>query len=219
MTHESRSPSRRSRRLSLLALLIGVVFLGACSSDFEYVENTKANTYFKIPKKWRLFDENDVFGTNIAGMSPQQEAATRKAIWLVAFDGNPRPSVSHLFETTRFPNGFARVSSLSDQQRDAFSFAALRNAIFPVDQTLTQDPQAVEILRNEDISMKTGLRGSRIIFNIRRGGDFLTINQTGLVDSTTRSLYLFVVGCEAHCYVQNQGTIDQIVKSWTVTER
>ena len=203
----------------MLALLLGaVVVLTACSSEFEYVENSEAKTYFKVPKAWRLFQEDEVFASNIASMSPQQEAATRRAIWLVAFDANPRPSIRNLLQNTRYPNGIARVSSLSDEARDVFSFQALRNLIFPVDETLSQDPQAVEILGVEDLVLQDGLRGSRIIFNIRRGENFLTVNQTGLVDSDTRSLYLLVVGCEAHCYVQHQKAIDEVVKSWTVTE-
>ncbi|HEX2090243.1 MAG TPA: hypothetical protein VHI54_10010 [Actinomycetota bacterium] len=214
-----RSPSGLVRR-GMLALLIGAVAsIAACDSPYTYIENTEANTFFKVPKDWRLFDENDIFSSNISSLSPQQEAATRRAIWLVAFDANPRPSVRNLLQSTRYPNGIARVSSLSDEARDVFSFQALRNLIFPIDETLGQDPQAVEILQIQDLVMKEGFRGSRIIFNIRRGENFLTVNQTGLVDLDTRSLYLLVVGCEANCYVQNQKTIEEIVKSWTVTEQ
>ena len=203
----------------MLALLIAVVgSLAACSTQYTYVENTEANTFFKVPKEWRLFDEDEIFAGDIS-LSPQQEAATRRANWLVGFDANPRPSIRHLLGTTKFPNGFARVSPLSDEARDVFSFAALRNAVFPIDETLSQDPQAVELLQIEDLVLKDGFRGSRIIFNIRRGENFLTVNQTGLVDSDTRSIYLLVVGCEAHCYVQHRKAIDEIVKSWTVTEK
>ncbi len=206
-------------RPTVLALLVATAgTLAACSSPYTYVENTESNTFFKVPKEWRLFDENDIFASNVTSLSPQQEAATRRAVWLVAFDANPRPSIRNLLQSTRYPNGIARVSSLSDEARDVFSFQALRNLIFPVDETLSQDPQALEVLQIQDLVLKDGYRGSRIIFNIRRGENYLTVNQTGLVDSDTRSLYLLVVGCEAHCYVQNQKTIDEIVKSWTVTE-
>lgn len=213
----------RSRlfRPSLLGLLAAAALaMGACGdSPYTYVENTEANTFFKVPKEWRLFDENEIFASNITSLSPQQEAATKQAIWLVAFDANPKPSIRNLLQSTRFPNGIARVSALPDEARDVFSFQALRNVIFPIDETLSQDPQAVEVLEIQDLEMDGGFRGSRIIFNIRRGENFLTVNQTGLVDSETRSLYLLVVGCEAHCYVEHQKAIDEIVKSWTVMER
>ena len=212
-------PSGLARPGVLVLLLAIAGSVGACSSPYTYVENTEANTFFKVPKQWRLFDESEIFSSNISSLSPQQEAATRRAIWLVAFDAHPKPSIRNLLQTTKYPNGIARVSSLPDEARDVFSFQALRNVIFPVDETLSQDPQAVEILEIQDLVLKDGFRGSRIIFNIRRGENFLTVNQTGLVDSETRSLYLLVVGCEAHCYVQHQKAIDEIVKSWTVTER
>ena len=211
--------SKVSRSALLVLLLVAVGSLAACDSPYTYVENTDSNTFFKLPKAWRLFDETEIFASNITSLSPQQEAATRRAIWLVAFDASPRPSIRNLLQSTKYPNGIARVSALSDEARDAFSFAALRNLIFPIDETLSQDPQAVEILGIEDLVMQEGFRGSRIIFNIRRGENFLTINQTGLVDPDTRSLYLLVVGCEAHCYVQHQKTIDEVVQSWTITER
>ncbi len=206
-------------RPGLFALLIAVAgSLAACGSPYTYVENTEANTFFKVPKEWRLFEEDEFFAGNVGGLSPQQEAAARRANWLVAFDAHPQPSIRHLLETTKFPNGFARVSALTDEARDVFSFAALRNVIFPIDETVSQDPQAVEILEIQDLVLKDGFRGSRIIFNIRRGETYLTVNQTAIVDSDTRSLHLLVVGCEAHCYVQHSKAIDEIVKSWTVTE-
>ena len=208
------------RRPTMLVLLIATVgSLAACSSPYTYVENTDANTYFKVPKEWRLFDEDEIFAGNIGNMTPQQEAAIRRANWLVAFDANPRPSISHLLMTTNYPNGMARVTDLSDEVRDVFSFAVLRNVIFPIDETLTQDPEAVEILRIQDLALEDGFRGSRMIFNIRRGERFLTVNQTALVDSETKSLYLLVVGCESHCYVQHQKAIDDVVQSWTVMEQ
>ncbi|HEX2068685.1 MAG TPA: hypothetical protein VHH54_00560 [Actinomycetota bacterium] len=212
--------SARALRPAMLALIIAVVgSLVACSSPYTYVENTEDNMFFKVPKEWRLFDEDEIFADNITSLSPQQEAATRRANWLIGFDAHPRPSIRHLLGNTKFPTGFARVSPLPDEARDVFSFAALRNVIFPIDDTLSQDPQAVEILEIQDLVLKDGFRGSRIIFNIRRGENFLTVNQTGLVDSDTRSLYLLVVGCEAHCYVQHRKAIDEVVKSWTVREK
>jgi hypothetical protein len=159
----------------MLALIIAVVgSLVACSSPYTYVENTEDNMFFKVPKEWRLFDEDEIFADNITSLSPQQEAATRRANWLIGFDAHPRPSIRHLLGNTKFPTGFARVSPLPDEARDVFSFAALRNVIFPIDDTLSQDPQAVEILEIQDLVLKDGFRGSRIIFNIRRGENFLT---------------------------------------------
>jgi hypothetical protein len=41
----------------------------------------------------------------------------------------------------------------------------------------------------------------------------------GLVDPATSTLYLFAIGCEAKCYLDHQGDIDEVASSWTVKEK
>jgi hypothetical protein len=225
----------RVKRFPILAVTAAVLLAG-CTSGYTYVSNPKTKTYFKIPDEWRLYDENEIFASQIQGLSPQSEQAARQALWMVAFDADPHPSLEHLFQlSTRcdavkaqspsalpvgcYPEGFAQVRPLSESQRDSVSLASLRNEIFPVDQLVTEDPTSVEILRQGDIVLGSGFRGSRYVMNLRRDSAYLTVDQTALVDPATRMLYLFVIGCEAHCYLTHQNTIDQIVKSWTVKER
>jgi hypothetical protein len=199
--------------MSGLALLCGsVLLLGACTSGFTYVKNSDSNTFFKVPKNWTLINGQD-FTPTTAPLGQQQPA---RGNWEVVFDANPKPIRGTLFQTPRYPQGFAIIQPLSDQERDGVSLGSLRNLVFPIDQMLTQDPQSVQILRNEDLVLSDGFRGSRIIYTVKRTADLFTVNQTGLIDMETRSLYLFVVACEVHCYEQNQKTIDEIVKSWTV---
>jgi hypothetical protein len=223
------------KRLLILALGAALLLAG-CTSGYTYVTNSKTKTYFKIPDQWHLFNENEIFASQIQGLSPQSEAAARQALWMVAFDSDPHPSLDHLFQlSTRcdvvqvrptsalpvgcYPEGFAQVRPLSDNQRDSLSLATLRNSIFPVDQLVAEDPTSVEILQQHDIVLGTGFHGSRYVMNVKRDQAYLTLDQTVLVDPATRMLYLFVIGCEAHCYLDHQKTIDQIVKSWTVKER
>jgi hypothetical protein len=214
-----RSALGRPVRLWALAVAAATV-LAACGSTFTYVKNPQAHTYFKVPNEWKVFSEEEIFARGIEGLSPQGEAAAREAIWMVAFDASPHPSLDNLFEAdAQAPHGFARVQPISDQARDTFSLATLRNILFPIDRVAREDPGAVEILQNQDIVLDNGFHGSRIVFNIRRGTTFYTVNQTGLVDPATRTLYLFVVGCEASCYVANQDVIEDVVESWTVKER
>jgi hypothetical protein len=157
---------------------------------------------------------------------------------MVAFQSNPHPSLDNLFGLTNrcdaartgaaspdklpvgcYPEGFAQVLPLSESRRDGLSLATLRNALFPIDQMMAADPTSVEILNQEDLVLGSGFHGSRYVMNVKRGDAYLTISQTALVDPATRMLYLFAIGCEAHCYLDHQKTIDQIVKSWTVKER
>jgi hypothetical protein len=209
-------------RFPALVVAAAVLLAGCSSSGYRYVTNSKTKTYFKIPGQWRLFDENEIFASQIRGLSPETEAATKEAAWVVAFDADPRPSLAHLLQSTAgYPQGYAQVFPLSQSGRDTLSLATLRNMAFHVDEMAAADPQSVEILQQEDLVEKGGFHGSRYVINVRppNADHYITINQTGLVDPATKTVYLFVVGCEAHCYLAHKKTIDQIVESWTVKER
>jgi hypothetical protein len=210
------------KRLPAFVVAAAVLLAGCSTSGYRYVTNSKTKTYFKIPGQWRLFDENEIFASQFQGLSPETEAATKEALWMVAFDADPRPSLNHLFQSTAgYPQGFAWVFPLSQSARDSLSLATIRNMFFHVDQLAAADPESVEILQQQDLVLDSGFHGSRYVINIRppEQDRYITVNQTGLVDPATKTLYLFVVGCEAHCYLAHKKTIDQIVDSWTVKER
>ena len=194
------------------------MLLAACAgSGFTYVKSSETNTFFKVPKSWRLFEEREVFAAEGGALSPQRAQAAQASQWLMAFDGDPRPSLDHILEVMpRHPAGFAKVRLLSPVERDTYSLASIRNAVFPIDR-LSKEGEG-EVLSKEDVALDNGLHGSRIVFNVKRGDEFMTVNQTGLIDPETRLLYLFLVGCEAGCYTKNQSLIQQVVSSWTIKE-
>jgi len=139
---------------------------------------------------------------------------------MLALDLTLKLSLDHFFSgSSPYPQGFAQVRQLSDEQKDSISLASIRNTVFPLNQLQVQDPTSVEFLQSADLVLQGGIHGNRIVFNVRLGNTFYTVNQTGLVNPQTSLLYLFVIGCEAHCYLNHKRTIDEIVKSWTVKER
>ena len=192
--------------------------LAACSSGYRYVKNSSARTYFKVPSAWKLYDQDAISRALSKDQSPEQAAASKSSQWIVAFDGAPRPLLDHvLSERSRFPMGLALVRALTADERDTFSLASLRNQVNALDDmSATGD---VEPLLSKEITRRDGLHGTRLIDNVRQNGVWVTFDQTGLVDSGTRTLYLLVVGCEAHCYLANRKVIDQVVDSWTVRAR
>lgn len=211
----------RGRRLPWgAAALAGLILMAACGSSYTYIKDSSVKAYFKVPTDWRIFDENEIFKSQLTSLSPQGEAAAKAAVWMVAFDGSPKASLKHFFSgSSPYPTGFAQVRQLSEEQKDAISLGSIRNTIFPLNQLQTQDPTSVEFLQSQDLVLAGGMHGNRIVFNVRLGDTFYTVNQTGLVNPQTSLLYLFVVGCEARCYIDQKRTIDDIVKSWTVKER
>ena len=99
----------------------------------------------------------------------------------------------------------------------AYSLSSLRNEEFEIDKLVRR--QQLELLSEEEVSLDSGVNGVHLVFNVRQGPEFITVNQTALKDPQTRVLYLFLIGCQADCYESNQGTIDEVVNSWTIKER
>jgi len=215
-------PARAPRGGHLLTAPIGVLaltlVLASCSgSGYAYVKDTNSSAFFKIPSRWALYDEKQILGESSLGLSPQSQQATAQAEWMVAFDANGTPSLGDILSSSSTaPTGFAFVRPLGPSERDTFSLATIRNALFDVDGTTSGTP--AELLSSTDVVLPGGFHGLHVEYNVRQGSQFLTVNQVGVVDPQTSTLYMFAIGCEANCYLNNQKVIDQIASSWTVKE-
>ena len=219
MTEASLLGSRAGpKRLALkLAGVLALGLAGCAGSGFQYVSSSETKTVFKVPEDWTLFNEDAVFEFRPPDLSPQQEAANRASQWIMAFDGAEPPSLEHLFaQTSEEPAGYAKVRVLSDEERDTYSLRSLRNEEFEIDRLVKE--QSIELISDDDLALENGFSGSRVVFNVRQGDGFVTVNQTALVDPQTRVLYLFLIGCDADCYSNNEEVISEVVSSWTIKE-
>jgi hypothetical protein len=217
-------------RHALLALVGALILMGvvasACSrSTFEYVSSSDRKAYFKVPADWGFFDKRDIL---VASGQSLSEESNRQLKWMIGFDASPDPSVENVLslgDPPRYPVILARVQELNFQLRDQLSLSGIRNSMYPVDQLLQQN--AAEILHYEDVVLDGGLHGNRVIFDVITGGvtgvavgnSVIRVDQTGIVDPATQTLYLFTIRCESHCFRDNKAIIDQIANSWTVKER
>lgn len=212
--------SRARRWTTLLAALLGGGLLYACgTSGYHYVSHASSRTYFKVPGAWKLFNQDQIIKGESASLSPQQQERSRAVQWVVAFDGDPRPSIGHVLdEHSKYPMGFARVRTLNQDEQQTYNLAALHNEVLPLDRMAAIDGR-VEPLLDKELVKGEGLRGSRLVNNIKGDDGYLTLDQSALLNPRTHVLYVLVIGCEAQCYVDNQRQIDDIVHSWTVKER
>jgi hypothetical protein len=218
------TPARRRRAGHVLAALtrvsvVAVVLMSCSGSGYEYIKDSTSTAFFKIPSAWSVYDENQILDNSSIQASPQAKQAFAQATWMVAFDGDSPASPDNLFifgNAAQKPTGFAQVRPLGQSERDTFSLSTIRNALFDVDGTTSNTP--AEILSTADVVLPGGFHGLHVEYNVPQGQDFLTVNQIGVVDPATSTLYLFAIGCEAHCYLDNQSVIDQIAGSWTVKE-
>jgi hypothetical protein len=205
-------------------LAAGLVVLSACGeSKYRYVKSAEADTFFRLPSNWRVFEENEVLGNDPA-QSPQARAADRARQWVVSFDSSPQPRVDNWETPGDHPSGLAQVVALDQDVRDVMSLkrlrASLTGGVDPIDAASQSDPN-VEILALEDVARSGGLRGQHMVVNLRlaSGQEFVTTNYLALTDNETRLMYVLLIGCRSSCYEQHKGEIEAIVDSWTVREQ
>jgi hypothetical protein len=218
-------PARLGFRL--VALVVALVAVGsACSrSSYVFVSSSDHQAYFKVPGTWHYYDKTHMLVAMGLSLSPESKSENR---FLVGFDADPAADINHIFDLAAaptYPVVFAQVVSLPFVLRDPMSLETMRNIYYPVDRLL-QNNQA-EILSYNDVVVKGGFHGAHLVYNvipggassIRAGNSVIRVDQTTVVDPSTKVMYLFVVRCEAHTYRDNKALIDAITQSWTVKER
>ena len=204
---------RRSSISALAALAVGVTLLGlgGCGSTrYTYVTSTSTRTFLKVPGGWKVFSQSDI------RRSPSA-AAGSSFPFMAAFDADPNPSVDHSFVSGSRPFGLVLVRDLSLSEHDQFSLATLRNTIVKVDDLITADPNAVQVLAPPALLTPHGLRGSKLEYTVHQtDGTSFTVDQVGLVDNPTKRVWFLIVGCSASCYPHYASQIRGVVASWTV---
>lgn len=197
--------------------LVAVGLLAGCAnSGYDYVKSSSDKTYFKVPSKWTLFDEEDIVDRLGGDLTDAQRQQTLDETWRVAFDVSPNPTLRHLGATSaRDPSGLAVVRTLSFDDADAMSLGSLRNYFFDIDTMM--DDETAEVVSYEDLEFDGGFHGSHLVANLTMSdGGVMTIDQTLLLDQATTKLYALIVSCSSVCYEQNSKDIKQVVDSWTV---
>ena len=197
--------------------LVAVGLLAGVSTRATTTSRVSSDkTYFKVPSKWTLFDEEDIVDRLGGDLTDAQRQQVLDETWRVAFDVSPKPTLRHLGATSaRDPSGLAVVRTLSFDDADAMSLGSLRNYFFDID-TMMEDDTA-EVVSYEDLKFDGGFHGSHLVANLTMSdGGVMTIDQTLLLDQATTKLYALIVSCSSVCYEQNAKDIKQVVDSWTV---
>jgi hypothetical protein len=242
-----RGVGRVVTRPIVVGLVVAALLLTACGgSKYRYVTSKSpelvyklnvgtqivrvgveaADTYYRVPKDWAVFDENEVLAevANARKLSPLSLADLAAEQHVSGFDASPEPSASNVFGSTVAPSGRQLLLVLDDEARDNTSLRALRGLFVDIDEEIEQakkDNVAPKVKvhgRTDDVVRPGGFHGSQVIFDYVGEDAVLTFNQTTLFDSESRVAYLFIIGCEANCYVNNYEAINDVVESWTIKE-
>ena len=210
------------RRIACItAVLAATVLVAGCAdSGFNYVKTSEDKTYFKVPKRWTLFDEDTVMDGIGADLTKTERQTERDQTWQVAFDASAEavvgPPRRQPAPTTR-PGSRWSGSSRSTTS-DTMSNSVLRNYFFDVD-TALQD-QHGRARRVRGARARRGLPGLPPGGEPRRQREAHDDRSDRRWSTRRRSkLYALLVSCSTVCYDENKGQIAKVVDSWTVRDK
>jgi hypothetical protein len=182
------------------------------------VSSTGTRTFFKVPSGWRVYSQNQILA-HVDATDPSVQPRKPLAFFVI-FDAAPSPSLDHDVTAAAYPFGMVRVRTLSTAEQDSFSLASVRNEVVNVDQLAQSDSNAISPLRPAALITRGDLRGSHLEFTVHGpGASNFTVDQVGLVDPATHTLWFAIVGCATSCYRANAPAIRRVIDSWTVERK
>jgi hypothetical protein len=205
--------------LAALAGLAGLAVAGCGAPAFRYAADSKANTYFKVPRQWHQIDDLSL------AVALQRGGYTAGVPWEVGYDAGAAPSVKHVVSSTASqPVVQAIVAPVTRAASNAMSYNLLRNLILPVSTLNRADaakhgfPLTGFTLYNDSIiTPGQGVHGVRDIFSYTYpSGATDTFDQVALTNSDATMVYLLFAHCLSTCYSKNLHQIDSVMTSFTV---
>lgn len=199
---------------------LALVLSGCLSSGYAYFSHRNPDgleLYFKLPARWKTFDSTQVLEAANGRLSQSQIKQIEGTEWLVLFAASRRISARQVgLSGSTVPEGEAFTRELSPTERDTFSLASLRQAIIGTDPLSSSQ---FNVLSYSEFTAPGGIRGSKLVVDVLGShGLVTTLGQVVEVDPATDWLYGIAIGCRASCWNPNEGTISQVLDSWTVKE-
>ena len=204
----------------LLGGVLGTVGLSACGApSYNYVADTAAKTFYKVPYAWHQISQKDLNAALSAA------GGSGAGVWATAYDAGTAPSADHFLSAdVTQPFVFAEVGSLSSTVSNELSYNVLRDFMLPVTSTARQNAAGsgfpltgFKQLADQTITGKQGVHGVREIFQYTfPGGISDTFDEDVLTNADQTVVYFLMVHCTNACYSQNQDKINSVLSSFTV---
>src|SRR5919197_2702297 len=172
--------------LGVAALIVaGAILLSSCGgSGYLYVGSSDGRAYFKVPLNWKSYSRQDLLLASNLNDAPGSAAEYK---WLIGYDSDPHPSVAHVSDVPEsatalpsYPVVYAYARDISDfSTRDKMSFREIRNLLYPVDGLL--DGGFADIVASQDIVLRGGFYGQRIVFDYAPSGIYNAISPNHVI--------------------------------------
>lgn len=228
MIDRRRTPGIRPRSAVVSLALVGcaIALSGCLSSSFAYFSHGAQGSelYFKLPARWKIFTAKQLIEAANGPLSQTQISQIEQGSWEMSFSGAPHPSPKQLLvENSSYPNGVVFARPLTEVDRDALSYGAMRAEILgqdPLTPSTTSAASPFNVLSYTEFSRPGGYRGSRLVTDISvTGGVTETFAQIVATDPKTNLIYGIALSCRASCWGPNSGLINQVLNSWNVKEQ
>ncbi len=206
-----------------LSLLLVVTFMtvglsGCGAPAYNYVADSSAGTYYKVPAGWHEISQQAIDAEIKAA------GGSSEGIWFTAFDANSNPSADdNTSVDLAEPYVFAQVGELSSTGSAELSYDAMRDIWLPVTSTARSDDSSDGFsgtdftqLRDQTITAAQGVHGVRETFEYTFGGVTDTFDEVVLTNADQTTLYTIEVHCTEKCYTQNENDINTVMSSFTV---
>jgi hypothetical protein len=203
----------RRRVVGLAMALSALVGLGAAcgSPDNEYVANTDAGLFVRLPADWTIFE--------VASDNPAADPRIDPdaGAWRVVFDAAEDPSRAHLeVPVPDDPVGFVEIVPTAMMENTRLtSHAALRSLIFAGEGDPLDPTSGVEVLDYEEIDLGHHW-GNRLVAELNAPGGEVVVTQLAFLDSASDRVHVLRVLCSTECYEENEDEINDVVDSWTL---
>jgi hypothetical protein len=218
-------------RFLLVALGVGAIAAACGDSGYQYVENEERGVFAKLPGDWAVYDTEALLRSINTGDDELSDAALERAetqVWFRGFDASDEPSAEGSVELgASEPRGFVQIQALSPAERDQINVSGLRSAVLGTDPLGNNEEMSlgsaaaedVQVLVDEPAEFDGGYHGNHNVYAVKQGSEVAVVDQTALLDSTSTTLFLFVVSCDETCYFETRSDeIEQIVDSWTIED-
>lgn len=203
----------------LFAAFSAMTGLAACGApSYNYVADSAANTYFKVPNGWHAVPKSEL-----------AQAVGASGVWATAFGedaATASPGSIDSFSVTK-PFVLAEVGMLNSTASEGLSYDSLEDIFLPVTADARSEEQGQYPVTNfkldsqEFLTPGQGVHGVQVVYQYtytdgKTDGATDTFDQIALTNADETEVYLLIVHCTTACYSQNQKTIDDITSSFTV---
>ena len=196
-------------------LTVAAVGLGACGSDYRYVDNAQERTFFRVPSGMEIFRIRSDQPTD---RIPPITTPGANEPWNIVFDDDASPTPDHVTDPAPAAIvGQAEIIPIGATTAESLSVKQARAVLAGGDDPLDATDSGTEIVSYTTLNKPGGLIGSRVVYNREvQDGLWTTFDQSSLIDVAGRKVYFFEVKCEASCFKAQRTRISQIVDSWQV---